>query len=88
MSSVIYFIYSVLSIFYTLVFVPKVLLWIRETPIRTSDLDLSLPETEEMLDEDEIIPSSMDDADIALWSRAKNDISGQEQKGTNLYASN
>lgn len=66
MSSVIYLIYSVLSIFYTLVFVPKVLLWIRETPIRTSDLDLSLPETEEMLDEDEIIPSSMDDADIAL----------------------
>ena len=66
MSSVIYFIYSVLSIFYTLVFVPKVLLWIRETPIRTSDLDLSLSETEEMLDEDEIIPSSMDDADIAL----------------------
>ncbi len=66
MSSVIYLIYSVLSIFYTLVFVPKVLLWIRETPIRTSDLDLSLSETEEMLDEDEIIPSSMDDADIAL----------------------
>ena len=77
MSSVIYLIYSVLSIFYTLVFVPKVLLWIRETPIRTSDLDLSLSETEEMLDEDEIIPSSMDDADIALWSRAKNGISGQ-----------
>lgn len=66
MSSVIYLIYSVLSIFYTLVFVPKVLLWIRETPIRTSDLDLSLSETEEMLDEDEIIPSSMDNADIAL----------------------
>ena len=66
MSSVIYLIYSVLSIFYTLVFVPKVLLLIRETPIRTSDLDLSLSETEEMLDEDEIIPSSMDDADIAL----------------------
>ena len=66
MSSVIYLIYSVLSIFYALVFVPKVLLWIRETPIRTSDLDLSLSETEEMLDEDEIIPSSMDDADIAL----------------------
>ena len=49
-----------------LVFVPKVLLWIRETPIRTSDLDLSLSEIEEMLDEDEIIPSSIDDADIAL----------------------